>query len=137
MARTAHTSNVSDRTHSVKGNGPAKKQQGANVPDDAGLLLRAILDDKQLRHSALGIAVLAALIGYGAVDAFIPAPLASVANDLETSYDSVYKRVRFLARAGYVQLSRVALEGQHRLLLRLVWPQTKPVTRKISSKKQG
>lgn len=133
MTRTAHKPSVSAETVVVKGGGRQNSQ--ADTSRDERLLIQAILTDAGLRRSALGIAVLAALIGYGAATAggLIPAPLTGIAADLETSYDSVYKRVRKLSGMGYVQLSHVMQEKQKRLFLRLVWPQTKPVARKRSS----
>lgn len=95
------------------------------------MLLTAILADSELRSSALAIGVLAALIGYGAVsETYMPAPILAVAADLQTTYDSVYKAIRKrLAPLGYVRLSTLA-EGRQRLLMRVVWPSTKPARRK-------
>jgi len=104
---------------------------GKKQAEDAGMLLRMILQDADLRRSALGIAVLASLIAYGACgEHFIPAPIHHVADELDSTYDTVYKTLGRLAAQGYVQLSRVANVGQRRLFLRVWWPQTKPVARR-------
>ena len=105
----------------------ASKQTGG---EDASMLLDSILTDKVLRGSALSITVLAALIAYGAVsEAFIPAPIGPIAEELGTRYDSVYKIIGGLAAKGYVELSRLRT-GRQRLLMRVVWPQTKPTSKK-------
>ncbi len=127
MSRTAHTHSVPPVSASVKGTPPRMNRLSGG--EDAQMLLTSILTDPSLRRSALGMAVLAALVAYGAASSsLMQAPIRDVAADLETTYDSVYKRLRFLAARGYVQLSHVASGGQQRLFLRLVWPQTKPTT---------
>lgn len=94
------------------------------------MLFLSILHDPSLRRSALSIAVLTALIAAGAsADAFTPAPLNLVASELQTTYDTVYKRLLDLATIGYVQISRATEAGRRRLFLRLVWPQTQPTKR--------
>ena len=104
---------------------------GKKQAEDASMLLQIILQDGELRRSAVGIAVLASLVAYGAVSqSFIPAPIHHVADELDSTYDTVYKTLGRLAALGYVQLSRVANVGQRRLFLRVWWPQTKPVQRR-------
>ena len=116
-------SSVAPRVGRVKGG----KLTGG---EDASMLLDSILTDRVLRGSALSIAVLAALVTYGAVsEAFIPAPIGPIASDLGTRYDSVYKIIGGLAAKGYVELSRLRT-GRQRLLMRVVWPQTKPTKKR-------
>lgn len=129
-----------DPAHSVAPEMPAVKYRngsgsGKKQAEDAGMLLRMILQDADLRRSALGIAVLASLIAYGACGQnFIPAPINHVSDELDSTYDTVYKTLGRLAALGYVQLSRVANVGQRRLFLRVWWPQTKPVARRGGGK---
>jgi len=116
-----------DSVASKAGRVKASKLTGG---EDASMLLDSILTDKVLRGSALSITVLAALIAYGAVsEAFIPAPIGPIADELGTRYDSVYKIIGGLAQKGYVELSRLRT-GRQRLLMRVVWPQTKPTKKR-------
>jgi len=121
---------VPDNSRSVAPRSPNVKSTKLTGGEDASMLLDSILTDRVLRGSALSIAVLAALVTYGAVsEAFIPAPIGPIANDLGTRYDSVYKIIGGLAAKGYVELSRLRT-GRQRLLMRVVWPQTKPTSKK-------
>lgn len=121
-----------DSLHSVPAAPVVVKSRGrANAGNDgvkdASMLLLSILHDPALRASALGIAILASLLACGAAgDTLVPANLRGIADDLGTSYDSVYKRVLGLVDLGYVQMSKVGRS----LFLRAVWPQTKPTSRR-------
>ena len=105
--------------HSVSREPMGRQVQWSIV--NIGHLGIALLRDKRLRRSALGIAVLAGLLMYGAGEAATEVPLRTLADDLGSSYDAVYKRTQRLAEWGYVQIAR-GKRGQRRLALRVVWP---------------
>lgn len=125
-----------DSTHSV----PAapvvvKRGRGIETGDggvkDASMLLLSVLHDPGLRASGLAIAILASLLACGAAsETLVPANIRQIADELDTTYDSVYKRLLGLAEMGYVQMSKVGRS----LFLRAVWPQTKPTSRRRAGK---
>ena len=136
MAQLDPRPSVPAQSASVKSKGRART--GSERVEDVSMLFLSILHDPSLRRSALSIAVLTALIAAGAsADAFTPAPLNLVASELQTSYDTVYKRLLDLTRIGYVQISRATEAGRRRLFLRLVWPQTQPTKRTGKTAKRG
>lgn len=124
MSRPDSTHSVPASSLVVKSRGRA--QSGDSGVKDASMLLLSILHDPGLRASGLAIAVLASLLACGAAsETLVPANIRQIADELDTTYDSVYKRLLGLTEMGYVQMSKVGRS----LFLRAVWPQTKPVSR--------
>lgn len=117
----------------VKGKRRTSGSDGSFLFDEDGRgalhLVSAILHDGELRRSALGVALLAALLAYGAGNHFTTVPLRSLASDLDSTYSGLYKRLRWLEHNGYVALSRTR-QGGARLLMRVLWPETTPTKRR-------
>lgn len=116
-----------DAVHSVARDETHVKSGHAN-------LLRAIIRDTRLHRTAMSIALLAWLVSAGAAETLYTPDVHEIANDLETSPDSVYKGLKRLTDWGYVE--RAQIKSQ-RLLMRLVWPKTKPTKRRTNHSKRG
>ena len=96
--------------------------------------LRAVLLDPRLRTAGMAIALLAWLVAAGASEAMYRPDVYEIADDLDTTPDSVYKGLRRLTEWGYVERAKIA---SGRLMMRLVWPKTKPAKRRKSKAKRG
>lgn len=89
--------------------------------------LQAVLCDSRLRAAGTTIALLAWLVTAGAAEAMYRPDVYEIADDLDTTTDMVYKGLRRLTQLGYVERAKIT---SNRLLMRLVWPKTKPAKRR-------
>lgn len=104
-------------------------RDSVNVKGDSqqAHFLRAVLHDTRLRTAGMSLALLAWLVAAGAAEAMYRPDVYEIADELQTSTDSVYKGLKRLTDWGYVE--RAQIKSQ-RLLMRLVWPKTKPAKRR-------
>ena len=107
-----------------------------NVKSDSqqAHFLRAVLCDSRLRAAGTTIALLAWLVTAGAAEAMYRPDVYEIADDLDTTTDMVYKSLRRLTDLGYIE--RAQIKSQ-RLLMRLVWPKTKPAKRSRRKTRRG
>ena len=126
MSDYGSTHSVARDSANVKGDSSQSTQQAH--------FLRAVLLDTRLRTAGMSLALLAWLVAAGAAEAMYRPDVYEIADDLDMSTDSVYKGLRRLTDWGYVE--RAQIKSQ-RLLMRLVWPKTKPAKSRRKKTRRG
>ncbi len=110
----------------------AGKVKGDSGSMQQAHFLRAVLFDTRLRAAGTTLALLAWLVTAGAAEAMYRPDVHEIADDLNVTPDMVYKGLRRLTDLGYVERARIKSQ---RLLMRLVWPKTKPAKSRKRAKR--